>query len=214
MPVTRIEVSGTPTRTAFVELPARFAPLPEPVIGAVAFLLQGLEGTDEPAAARTIAKMIAHELAAGAETESIRVHLTDRNEMVTNAAATVGLELPHETSVFGEVDIIDEHDDVGVYLLRIAPGGFIPTHEHRRMDEWEYAFSGELSLQSQPIPNGEAVRWPTHFPHRWENRGKLEAVVLCIDRPRFDAGDEIVVEPSHLAPCPIRFRPFPLRSDP
>ena len=209
---TRIEVSGTDEQTAWVDLPSRLAPLHDDVIGAVAFLLQGLADTDGSGAARTIAKLLAHQLEAGAASESVRVHVTRGNSIVTSAEAIVGVRLPHEATVFGEVDIVDEREDAGVYLLRIAPGRFIPTHEHRRMDEWEYALSGDLALQSHPIPNGDAVRWPTRFPHRWDNRGHAEAVVLCIDRPRFDADDEILIEPSRLEPCPTRFRPHPLRS--
>jgi mannose-6-phosphate isomerase-like protein (cupin superfamily) len=191
-------------RTVVLELPPGVAPASSAILGAVSFLVDGLEGASAQDLARAIARAVALELRGeGVVRAEVSVGSGDRGD----AQARCGAPPSVEESAFGAVDIVDEVEDYGVYRLRIAPGRAIPTHEHRRMDEWEYALRGELALQGEPFPIGDAVRWPTRFPHRWENRGDGEAVVLCIDRPRFDSRDEVVVDTNTLEKCPLRFRP-------
>ena len=157
------------------------------------------------------AKLLAHELPPGV---TARVSVLEHGASVATAEAVDLEPFPEESAAFGRVDIVDEGDDFGVYRLRIAPAQAIPTHEHRSMDEWEYALRGTLYLQGEPVTVGDAVRWPLRHPHRWENRGDDEAVVLCIDRPRFDASDEVIVDAATLERCPMRFRPDPARGAP
>ncbi len=199
-----VPVSLGPSKRLTLEVPADAPALGTELLGALAFLGAGLAGSSTNDLARVSAKLVAHELSPGA-TARVTVFLGE--DAVASASATAAHGFTVEEASFGRVDIVDEVDDFGVYRLRIAPRQAIPTHEHRAMDEWEYALSGDLALQGEPFALGQAVRWPLRHPHRWENRGTEEAVVLCIDRPRFDARDEIVVEAASLEPCPLRFRP-------
>ncbi len=199
-----IAVPLGPTQRLVLEVPAGTPELPSPLLGALAFLGQGLEGASAGDLARVSVKLLAHELPPGG---SAQVTVCVGDGIVASASASSAQPFPVEESAFGRVDIVDEVEDFGVYRLRIAPTRAIPTHEHRSMDEWEYALQGELLLQGEPFALGEAVRWPLRHPHRWENRGAEEAVVLCIDRPRFDAHDEVVVDAAKLERCPIHFRP-------
>ncbi len=191
-------------RALRVTLPEGAMALPAEAMGALGFLLLGLDGASDDELVRTVARLVALEVAGEGV---VRAELSLAGAPGAAAEATCGVPAGIEESAFGRVDVVDERADYGVYRLRIAPGRAIPTHEHRRMDEWEYALTGELALQGEPFPLGEAVRWPARFPHRWENRGEGEAVVLCIDRPRFDAADEIPVDAPVLEKCPLRFRP-------
>ena len=198
------EIRAGASRVASVELPEG-APEPGPELrGAVSFLLFGLDGSSASGLARAIARLVALEACAEG---SVRARVTLGAHDVGEAEARCGAPAGIEESSFGRVDVVDEEDAFGVYRLRIAPGLAIPTHEHRRMDEWEYALSGDLALQGEAFPLGDAVRWPARFPHRWENRGQGEAAVLCIDRPRFEAADEVQVDAATLEKCPLRFRP-------
>ena len=198
------EIRSGAARVARVTMPAG-APEPGPELrGAVSFLLLGLEGASAAELARAVARLVALEARAEG---LVRASVALGNAEFGEAEAPCGASAGVEESCFGRVDVVDEEAAYGVYRLRIAPGLAIPTHEHRRMDEWEYALSGELALQGEDFPLGEAVRWPARFPHRWENRGQGEAAVLCIDRPRFEAADEIQADAAVLERCPLRFRP-------
>jgi dihydroneopterin aldolase len=202
--VSTFDLRAGGARALRVTLPEGAVALPAEAMGALGFLLLGLDGASDDELVRTVARLVALEVAGEGV---VRAELSLAGAPRASAEATCGVTAGIEESAFGRVDVVDERADYGVYRLRIAPGRAIPTHEHRRMDEWEYALTGELALQGEPFPLGEAVRWPARFPHRWENRGEGEAVVLCIDRPRFDAADEIPVDAPVLEKCPLRFRP-------
>jgi mannose-6-phosphate isomerase-like protein (cupin superfamily) len=199
-----VDVALSRTQRLVLAVPAETPELPPELLGAIAFLGQGLEGASPNDLARVSVKLVAHELAPGAEAH-VSVWASER--CVASACASAAQPFVEEAAAFGRVDIVDEVADFGVYRLRIAPAHAIPTHEHHTMDEWEYALQGDLALQGERFALGEAVRWPLGHPHRWENLGTSEAVVLCIDRPRFDASDEILVESLTLEKCPLRFRP-------
>jgi mannose-6-phosphate isomerase-like protein (cupin superfamily) len=199
-----IELPAGRARSLRVTLPDGVAAPSAEVFGALGFLLLGLDGAAAEQVLRTVARLVALEVRGEG---TVRAELVAGSEPCASAEAACGAAVSVEENAFGLVDVVDEREDYGVYRLRIAPGKAIPTHEHRRMDEWEYALTGDLALQGEPFPLGEAVRWPARFPHRWENRGDGEAVVLCIDRPRFDAADEIPVDAPVLEKCPLRFRP-------
>jgi dihydroneopterin aldolase len=98
-----------------------------------------------------------------------------------------------ETKPFGRVDIIYEDAAVGVYRLRVGPGRSIVTHEHRVMEEAELVLGPGLLLQGRPVPAGTGLRWPRHFPHRYDNPMAGEQTILCVDRPAFIPGDEVEV---------------------
>ena len=98
-----------------------------------------------------------------------------------------------EEKAFGGVDVVYEGEGVGIYRLRVRPGGIIATHEHREMEESEMVLSGGLLLQGRPVPAGTGFRWPKRFAHRYENPGPMEQTILCVDRPAFMPSDEIEV---------------------
>lgn len=98
-----------------------------------------------------------------------------------------------EHKPFGQVDIVYEDEAVGIYRLRLKPGGVIDTHEHRLMDESELVLGTGLLLQGEAVLAGTAFRWPKNFAHRYDNPQSTEQTILCVDRPRFIADDEVSV---------------------
>ena len=102
----------------------------------------------------------------------------------------------YETEVqsFGEVDIVHEAAECGVYLERLPPGAVLPTHHHRTLDEWELVLGDGLLLQGAPVAAGVAHHWPRRFPHRYENASAVEQAFLCVDRPAFVPTDEQPVD--------------------
>lgn len=102
-----------------------------------------------------------------------------------------------ECKPFGQVDIVYETNDCGIYRLRIASGMNIPTHFHQVMEEHEMILTDGLRLQGQAVRAGCAFSWPREFPHCYENISSTEQVILCVDRPCFIADDEIEVMSSH-----------------
>lgn len=100
-----------------------------------------------------------------------------------------------EEKPFGQVDVIFELQDCGIYRLRVAPGCTLPTHIHRVMQERELILGDQLRLQDQPAIPGNAYRWPAQWPHRYENPSPVAQTILCVDRPCFIPADEIEVAP-------------------
>jgi len=98
-----------------------------------------------------------------------------------------------EHKEFGRVVIVHELAGLGVYLLRIAPGGTIPWHVHRVMCEAELVLGSGLLLQGRAVPRGLAVRWPRGHPHSYHNPTGEVQTVLCVDMPEFIPADEIEV---------------------
>ena len=84
-------------------------------------------------------------------------------------------------------------DPIRQQARETAPGAAIPTHVHRRMEESEMILTEGLLLQGQPATLGSARTWPLGFPHRYDNPGDEEQVILCVDRPAFIPSDEILV---------------------
>jgi FolB domain-containing protein len=99
----------------------------------------------------------------------------------------IGLEVNN----FGEVDLIHESQDCGIYRLRIPAGGRIPAHYHQVMAEGEMALSDGLLLQGSPLTAGLAHFWPQQFVHQYDNPTDAERTVLCVNRPAFIPSDEI-----------------------
>lgn len=100
---------------------------------------------------------------------------------------------PIETKPFGQVDVVYQQADFGIYRLRIRPGGEIPTHWHERMEEHELVLSAGLFIQGKPVKPGTAFAWPLRFPHRYDNPEKGEQAILCVDTPALIPEDEVEV---------------------
>jgi dihydroneopterin aldolase len=123
------------------------------------------------------------EALAGRATPSLQVHRTAEEMRYTV-----------EDKPFGHVDIIHESEGYGIYRLRIKPGGTIPTHVHRVMEESELVLGAGLLLQGRPVARGMAFHWPRGFAHRYDNPSACEQTVLCVDRPRFVPSDEVEID--------------------
>jgi FolB domain-containing protein len=117
-------------------------------------------------------------------------------------------QLEREDKPFGRVDIVFQDEHVGIYRLRIAPGRSILTHEHRLMEESELVLGGGLLLQGQPVQAGTGLRWPKHFPHRYDNPQEVEQTVLCVDRPAFIPSDEVEVSEPVGGLAPVKGRAY------
>jgi len=102
-------------------------------------------------------------------------------------------ELEHNH--FGTVDVLHEGPACGVYVLHIPPGGGIPAHVHARLFEAELVLDEGLLLNRRPVAAGVAHVWPANVVHAYKNPGAAEATILCINRPRFDPKDELLVVP-------------------
>jgi FolB domain-containing protein len=109
---------------------------------------------------------------------------------------------------FGRVDVVFEDDGMGIYRLRVRPGGTIATHEHRIMEERELVLGSGLLLQGRPVAAGTAFHWPKHLPHRYDNPGSVEQTILCVDRPAFIPADEVEVSPPVAGLRPVKGVPY------
>jgi hypothetical protein len=96
-----------------------------------------------------------------------------------------------EHKYFGQVDIIQECSQYGIYLLHIMAGGAILSHKHMEMDEMEMVLSDGLLVQGRHVSRHTSFSWPRGFPHRYDNPTVDVQTVLCVDRPRFIPLDEI-----------------------
>lgn len=104
-------------------------------------------------------------------------------------------ELPRtrEQSDFGEVEILHQTRDAGLYLLHIEPGREIPAHYHRVMRELEWLVDGEIERDGERLRGFSPVMWRKHRVHRYVNVGSRRATLFCCDSPPFLREDEIVV---------------------
>lgn len=137
---------------------------------------------------------------ARAQVQAVTLRLTKPEALTGGALASltvhrVAEEYAYraEEKAFGRVDIVYEGEGIGIYRLRVRPGGTIATHEHREMDESEMVLGSSLLLQGRAIPPGTAFRWPKRFAHRYDNPGPTEQTILCVDRPAFMPHDEVEV---------------------
>ena len=106
-----------------------------------------------------------------------------------------------ESKSWGQVDIISETQDVGLYRLSIDPNQELPEHHHQRMRECELVLNdGLFGSQDQEalraLTTGERFDWKPNQRHRYCNQSALRASLLCMDSPPFDPEDEILSEPS------------------
>lgn len=101
-----------------------------------------------------------------------------------------------EAARFGEVEVVLETAEAGLYLLHVAPGRAITAHRHERMRELEFRVRGELTRCGRPLVGLSAVAWPKGQVHDYRNVGTSAATVFCCDEPRFIREDEILLEAS------------------
>lgn len=107
-----------------------------------------------------------------------------------------------EHNHFGHVDILHENQDCGVYLLHIPAGGQIPAHIHKTLGEAELIMSRGLLLQGEVVDGGLAHVWPLEFIHQYDNPTDVTRTILCVNRPKFDPTDEIIVPVPECWPDP------------
>jgi len=97
-----------------------------------------------------------------------------------------------ERPEFGEVEVVYESLEAGIYLLHVEPGRQIPPHHHEVMRELEWVASGELNRDGELVQAFSPVAWPMGRTHRYENNSSARATVFCCDTPPFIPQDEIV----------------------
>lgn len=103
-----------------------------------------------------------------------------------------------ELTRFGQVEILLETKEAGLYLLHIAPGKTIPPHYHRVMDELEWRVQGQLSRNEIPLLGLNPQVWNLLEVHSYRNEGSSPATLFCCDRPCFIPDDEIVLSEASL----------------
>ena len=172
--------------------------------GELTFLLEAcrfgmLESAAEALARYVLAPPTAD--AAQAQVQAVTLTLTKPEALAGRATPSVRIHRSAseysyliEEKNFGLVDVLYTAPEHGIYRLRIRPGGHIPTHVHRMMDEQELVLGSALRLQGRPVQSGTAFHWPHDFPHRYDNPSDIEQTVLCVDSPPFIPDDEIEVE--------------------
>lgn len=118
-------------------------------------------------------------------------------------ANSVGVEVtrtrrdfPHHRDhpEFGEVEIIHESREAGLYLLHIDPGQSIPTHYHAVMRELEWLVAGSVERDGRRLDGFSPKAWPRGQRHTYRNAGPERATLFCCDSPPFIPDDEVVVE--------------------
>jgi dihydroneopterin aldolase len=97
---------------------------------------------------------------------------------------------------FGDVEVLFETREAGLYLLHVEAGRTIPMHHHRVMRELEWLVAGELHLVvggvGERLVGPTPVEWRRGEPHAYENRSNERATLFCCDTPPFIESDEIV----------------------
>lgn len=173
--------------------------------GEVRFLLESCRFKLLETAAEALARYILApptEDAPRAKVHAVTVQLTKPDALPGHAVPSLRIHrrfgdssYPVETKGFGQVDVVHEGNGYGIYRLRVRPGGFIPTHLHKVMEEHELILGSGLLLQGKPVRRGTAFHWPKNFPHRYDNPTQSEQTILCVDSPAFIPSDEVEVAP-------------------
>jgi len=99
-----------------------------------------------------------------------------------------------EAARFGEVDVLLETREAGLYLLHVGVGQEIPLHHHQVMRELEWLVRGTLRQGDELVPPFRPVEWPHGKPHRYRNEGGEPATLFCCDCPPFIPADEVVLD--------------------
>lgn len=98
-----------------------------------------------------------------------------------------------EHNEFGEVEILHQTREAGLYLLHVDPGKEIPAHYHDVMQELEWLVDGAIERDGVRLRGFDPVVWSKHRVHRYVNVGGRRATLFCCDTPPFVPEDEIVV---------------------
>ncbi len=96
-----------------------------------------------------------------------------------------------EPSRFGEVEVLLETREAGLYLLHVEAQHQIPRHHHDVMRELEWLVDGELIQDGQPVEPVTPRAWPLGFIHGYANASDRRATLFCCDTPPFVPHDEI-----------------------
>jgi FolB domain-containing protein len=96
-----------------------------------------------------------------------------------------------EAARFGEVEVLLETREAGLYLLHVDPGHAIPLHHHQRMRELEWLVRGELVRDGRPLAPVEPHEWSIGAAHGYQNPSTERASLFCCDIPPFIPADEI-----------------------
>lgn len=170
----------------------------------VAFLLRSCRFRMLETAAGSIARLLLAPPSEGerrAQVAEVMVKLTKPGALRGLATPSLEIRRPaswcslrHEKKPWGRVDIIAETREAGIYRLNVAPGEGIPLHIHRKMRESEMVLTRGLCCQLREMAPGTVHRWPRGAAHRYDNPTERWQSILCVDIPRFDPDDEIVVE--------------------
>ncbi len=97
-----------------------------------------------------------------------------------------------ETPDWGEVEVLLETREAGLYLLHIAAGHEIPAHHHAVMRELEWLVAGELLIEGETLVAMTPRQWDHGQVHAYRNASSLKATLFCCDCPPFIRDDEIV----------------------
>jgi dihydroneopterin aldolase len=175
------------------------------VAGQLGFLLSACRFGMVETAAHALARYLLLPPAPGerrAQIEALRLRLTKPSAVLAGQALP-SLEITRdadefapqtESSKFGNVDVVFETRDAGIYRLNVAPGRFIPLHVHRQMRESELVLTDGLLCQGKPVAPGTVFHWPLGAAHRYDNPTPRHQTILCVDSPRFMPEDEIEVD--------------------
>ncbi len=168
------------------------------IVVAVKALLQFRRYRLIEAAAEEVAAMV---LGIGEVLERVTVEVRKPRALARFGSAGVGVRIERghedfprrlETTKFGEVEVLVETRDAGLYFLHVDAGKAIPPHHHRVMRELEWLVSGELWQGERRLEPMQPVEWLRGAVHGYENRGERRATLFCCDTPPFIPQDEIV----------------------
>jgi dihydroneopterin aldolase len=98
-----------------------------------------------------------------------------------------------EHNEFGEVEILHQSREAGLYLLHIDPDREIPAHYHRIMRELEWLVDGAIERDGERLRGFDPIVWREQRVHHYVNVGDRRATLFCCDSPPFVPEDEIVV---------------------
>ena len=135
--------------------------------------------------------------------EEVQLRLS-KPEALPGRATVAGVEIRRhardfvrmrEHNDFGEVEIIHQTREAGLYLLHVDAGRGIPAHYHRKMRELEWLVDGTLERDGVRLEGFAPAIWPKHRVHRYVNVGTRRATLFCCDTPPFVPEDEIPADP-------------------
>ncbi len=98
-----------------------------------------------------------------------------------------------EDKPWGEVEVLSENREAGLYLLHVDPGQGIPAHRHSVMRELEWLVSGKMERNGVPMIAIDPATWTRGRVHGYRNVSEERATLFCCDTPPFIPEDEIMV---------------------